>query len=107
MAQSSRERASGQNVASATLKGPLNQPPASEAHGREVNPEPESKPVALKSRCRSLSATLTLMPHQGAACHPITADGSLGMFVGHTFIVTETGRDCVDDWPIELTVVKP
>jgi Xaa-Pro dipeptidase len=39
--------------------------------------------------------------------NPITADGNLGMFVGHTFIVTETGRECVDTWPIELTVVKP
>lgn len=39
--------------------------------------------------------------------NPITADGRLGMFVGHTFIVTENGRECVDDWPIELTVVKP
>jgi hypothetical protein len=26
------------------------------------------------------------------------------MFVGHTFIVTEDGRECVDDWPLELTV---
>ena len=39
--------------------------------------------------------------------NPITADGNLGMFVGHTFIVTETGRECVDDWPVELTVVRP
>ena len=38
--------------------------------------------------------------------NPITADGNLGMFVGHTFIVTESGHECVDDWPIELTVVK-
>ena len=38
--------------------------------------------------------------------NPITADGNLGMFVGHTFIVTETGHECVDDWPIELTIVK-
>lgn len=39
--------------------------------------------------------------------NPITADGLLGMFVGHTFIVTETGRECVDTWPLELTVVSP
>jgi Xaa-Pro dipeptidase len=39
--------------------------------------------------------------------NPITADGTLGMFVGHTFIVTETGRECVDDWPLELTIVRP
>ena len=38
--------------------------------------------------------------------NPITADGNLGMFVGHTFIVTETGHECVDDWPIELAVAQ-
>jgi Xaa-Pro aminopeptidase len=44
---------------------------------------------------------MVLMPEP----NPITADGRMGMFVGHTFIVTETGRECVDDWPLELTVV--
>jgi hypothetical protein len=28
----------------------------------------------------------------------------LGMFVGHTFIVTETGKECVDEFPLELVV---
>jgi Xaa-Pro aminopeptidase len=36
--------------------------------------------------------------------NPITADGMLGMFVGHTFIVTAEGRECVDDFPLELVV---
>jgi Xaa-Pro aminopeptidase len=45
---------------------------------------------------------MVLMPEP----NPITADGSFGMFVGHTFIVTDTGKECVDDWPLELTVVK-
>jgi Xaa-Pro dipeptidase len=45
---------------------------------------------------------MVLMPEP----NPITADGSFGMFVGHTFIVTGTGKECVDDWPLELTVVK-
>jgi Xaa-Pro dipeptidase len=36
--------------------------------------------------------------------NPITADGTLGMFVGHTFIVTEDGRECVDEFPLELVV---
>lgn len=44
---------------------------------------------------------MVLMPEP----NPITADGMFGMFVGHTFIVTETGKECVDDWPLELTVV--
>jgi Xaa-Pro dipeptidase len=36
--------------------------------------------------------------------NPITADGTLGMFVGHTFVVTEGGRECLDDFPVELVV---
>ena len=36
---------------------------------------------------------------------PITADGNFGIFLGHTFIVTETGRESVDNWPLELVVV--
>ena len=36
--------------------------------------------------------------------NPITADGTFGMFVGHTFIVTPEGRECVDDFPLELVV---
>jgi Xaa-Pro aminopeptidase len=36
--------------------------------------------------------------------NPITADGSFGMFVGHTYIVTQDGAECVDDFPLELVV---
>ena len=48
-----------------------------------------------------LKPGMVLMPEP----NPITADGRLGMFVGHTVIVTETGYECVDDWPLELTIV--
>jgi Xaa-Pro aminopeptidase len=44
---------------------------------------------------------MVLMPEP----NPIRADGLLGMFVGHTIIITETGRECVDSWPLELTIV--
>ncbi|MDB5410493.1 MAG: creatinase [Rhodospirillales bacterium] len=37
--------------------------------------------------------------------NPVTADGSFGIFFGHTFIVTDKGWECVDDFPWELTVV--
>ncbi len=37
--------------------------------------------------------------------NPVTADGSLGMFFGHTFIVTPDGRECVDQYPWQLTEV--
>lgn len=36
---------------------------------------------------------------------PITADGNFGIFLGHTFIVTATGHDAVDNWPLELVAV--
>jgi Xaa-Pro aminopeptidase len=48
-----------------------------------------------------LKPGMVLMPEP----NPITADGRLGMFVGHTVIVTETGHECVDDWPLDLVVV--
>jgi Xaa-Pro aminopeptidase len=36
---------------------------------------------------------------------PITDDGLLGMFFGHTFAVTAAGRECLDSYPWQLTVV--
>src|SRR3954463_16250535 len=36
--------------------------------------------------------------------NPIPADGQFGIFVGHTFIVTEIGNECVDKFPWELAV---
>jgi Xaa-Pro aminopeptidase len=36
--------------------------------------------------------------------NPITPDGQLGIFIGHTFIVTEEGRECIDRFPWELVV---
>src|SRR5689334_7092022 len=38
--------------------------------------------------------------------NPISADGQFGIFVGHTFIVTESGNECVDDFPWELAVAE-
>jgi Xaa-Pro aminopeptidase len=36
--------------------------------------------------------------------NPITADGNFGIFLGHTFIVTETGQECVDKFPLEIAI---
>lgn len=36
--------------------------------------------------------------------NPITADGMLGIFLGHTYLVTESGREKVDDWPMDIVV---
>ncbi len=37
---------------------------------------------------------------------PITADGCLGMFYGHTYIVTEDGAECMTSMPHELLVAR-
>jgi Xaa-Pro dipeptidase len=49
----------------------------------------------------------TLQPGMVLVIEPnaVSADGRLGMFFGHTFIVTEDGHECVDRYPWELTVV--
>jgi Xaa-Pro aminopeptidase len=36
--------------------------------------------------------------------NPITADGMFGIFLGHTFIITETGHEIVDRFPLEIAV---
>ncbi|MGH6769862.1 MAG: M24 family metallopeptidase [Xanthobacteraceae bacterium] len=38
--------------------------------------------------------------------NPISADGLFGIFLGHTFIVTETGHEVVDDFPLEIAVAR-
>jgi Xaa-Pro aminopeptidase len=36
--------------------------------------------------------------------NPITPDGLFGIFLGHTFIVTKDGHECVDNFPLEIAV---
>jgi Xaa-Pro aminopeptidase len=36
--------------------------------------------------------------------NPITADGMFGIFLGHTFIVTESGHEVVDAFPLEIAI---
>jgi Xaa-Pro aminopeptidase len=38
--------------------------------------------------------------------NPITPDGLFGIFLGHTFIVTETGHEVVDQFPLEIAVAS-
>ena len=76
------------------------------AHGIDIitdGPHIFKEAVHAEPFERILKPGMVLMPEP----NPITADGQLGMFVGHTFIVTETGHECVDTWPIELTVARP
>jgi Xaa-Pro aminopeptidase len=36
--------------------------------------------------------------------NPITPDGTFGIFLGHTFIVTKDGHEVVDNFPVEIAV---
>ncbi|HVY56455.1 MAG TPA: M24 family metallopeptidase, partial [Xanthobacteraceae bacterium] len=36
--------------------------------------------------------------------NPITADGLFGIFLGHTYIITNDGHECVDAFPLELAI---
>ena len=36
--------------------------------------------------------------------NPITADGMFGIFLGHTFIITDTGHEVVDKFPLKIAV---
>jgi Xaa-Pro dipeptidase len=38
--------------------------------------------------------------------NPITPDGMFGVFLGHTFIVTGDGHECVDHFPLEIAAAK-
>src|SRR5712672_231796 len=38
--------------------------------------------------------------------NPITPDGTFGIFLGHTFIVTKDGHEVVDKFPLEIAVEK-
>ena len=38
--------------------------------------------------------------------NPITPDGLFGIFLGHTFIVTQDGHECVDKFPLEIAVAN-
>ncbi|HZA20567.1 MAG TPA: Xaa-Pro peptidase family protein [Actinomycetota bacterium] len=37
--------------------------------------------------------------------NPIRSDGQLGMFFGHTFIITDDGNEIVTEYPLEMIVV--
>jgi Xaa-Pro dipeptidase len=37
--------------------------------------------------------------------NPVTPDGLFGIFLGHTFIVTENGKECIENFPWELVSV--
>src|SRR5438132_5721905 len=38
--------------------------------------------------------------------NPITPDGTFGIFLGHTFIITNDGHEVVDKFPLEIAVAR-
>src|SRR3954447_2613945 len=66
-----------------------------------------SEPHIWTDRVEGEPFEQTLQPGMVLVVEPnaVSADGRLGMFFGHTFIVTADGAECVDRFPWELTVV--
>jgi ectoine hydrolase len=66
-----------------------------------------SEPHIWTDRVEGEPFEQTLQPGMVLVVEPnaVSADGRLGMFFGHTFIVTDDRAECVDRFPWELTVV--
>ncbi len=73
-------------------------------HGLDLvshSPEVRVDGVHVEPEDRVMKPGMTLMLEP----NPITSDGLLGLFFGHTFIITETGNECVtSDAPFDLLV---
>ena len=63
-------------------------------------------PHVSAEHVRGLDIDMVLKPNMVimAEPNPITADGLFGIFLGHTFIVNETGYEVVDKFPLEIAV---
>jgi Xaa-Pro dipeptidase len=64
------------------------------------------KPHVFTERTEASEADSIMKPGMivMAEPNPITPDGMFGIFLGHTFIVTPDGHECVDGFPLELAV---
>ena len=85
----------GARILGMHLEGPFISPMRLGAHPK-LNLEPRGEAFE-----RVFTPGMVFM----AEPNPITADGTFGIFLGHTFIVTQTGSECVDKFPWELMVV--
>ena len=75
------------------------------AHGIDIvtdGPHIFKEAVHAQPFERVLKPGMVIMPEP----NPIREDGLFGMFVGHTYIITDTGSECVDDFPLELIVAE-
>jgi Xaa-Pro aminopeptidase len=74
-----------------------------QVHGIDIVTD---KPHVFAERTEADDADKILKPGMiiMAEPNPITADGMFGIFLGHTFIVTADGHECVDKFPLEIAV---
>ena len=63
-------------------------------------------PHVSAEHVRGVEGDMVLKPNMVimAEPNPITPDGMFGIFLGHTFIVTKDGRECVDSFPLKIAV---
>jgi Xaa-Pro dipeptidase len=74
-----------------------------QCHGIDLvtdNPHISAEHVTGSEADIVLKAGMIIM----AEPNPITPDGMFGIFLGHTFIVTANGHECVDKFPLEIAV---
>ena len=69
---------------------------------RTDNPHISAEHVSAEKFEQILKPGMVIM----AEPNPITPDGLFGIFLGHTFIVTDSGHEVVDDFPLEIAVAK-
>ena len=65
-------------------------------------------PHVSAEHVRGVEIDMVLKPNMVimAEPNPITPDGMFGIFLGHTFIVTQSGHEVVDAFPLEIAVAK-
>ena len=74
-----------------------------QCHGIDLvtdKPHVVAEHVAAEDFEQILKAGMVIM----AEPNPITPDGLFGIFLGHTFIVTDKGHQVVDEFPLEIAV---
>ncbi len=74
-----------------------------QCHGIDIVTD---NPHVSAEHVRGIEIDMVLKPGMVimAEPNPITPDGLFGIFLGHTFIVNETGHEIVDNFPLEIAV---
>ncbi len=74
-----------------------------QVHGIDIVTD---NPHVSAEHVRGIEIDMVLKPGMVimAEPNPITPDGMFGIFLGHTFIVNDTGHEVVDKFPLEIAV---